>query len=105
MKVIVSPVLARSFSGYTGCDGGIEDYAFNYMMASKGMDTLASYPYIAGVSIQDLARQQAYRWAFQSLSGSRDGIKHNLFVVSTLCILLFFVCLLNNLLPNKFDFT
>jgi hypothetical protein len=40
--------LVECVTGYTGCDGGIEDYAFDYMMASKGMDTLASYPYIAG---------------------------------------------------------
>jgi len=40
--------LVECVTGYTGCDGGFEDYAFDYMKASKGMDTLASYPYIAG---------------------------------------------------------
>ena len=39
------------FKGNKGCENGVVDWAFEYIIKNKGIDTEESYPYTARVSV------------------------------------------------------
>eukprot|EP00731_Ephydatia_muelleri_P025786 Em0017g869a len=54
-------LVRRGKEGNLGCGGGWPHWAMEYVIANKGIDTEASYPYVARVSVQMLELRM---WSF-----------------------------------------